>query len=87
MLPPRIRFSDFFCFFSLLLDFVLLFFSLHFSLGGRQQHHSKALESKASIDGIRKEMAERLASLQPRPGNREVEHYAARASPLWCEYE
>ena len=59
-------------------------FSPPFFLGGLT---AAALKSEAAVDGNRKEMADRVASLQARLGNRELENYAVRASPLWYEYD
>ena len=41
-----------------------------------------ALKSEAAVDGNRKEMEDRVASLPARLGNREPKEYAARASAL-----
>ena len=46
-----------------------------------------ALESGAAVDGNWKKLADRVARLHARLGNSELENYAARASPLWYEYE
>ena len=62
----------------------LFSFSPSFFLGGAT---AAALKSKAAVDGKRKEVADRVASLQAclLIGNRELESYAARASPLSFE--
>ena len=46
-----------------------------------------ALKSEAAVDGNRMDMADCMASLQARLGDRELENFVARASPLSYEYE
>ena len=46
-----------------------------------------ALKSETAVDGNNKKVADRLATVQARLCNRELENYAARASPLRYEYE
>ena len=44
-----------------------------------------ALKSEAAVDGNRKEVADRVSSVQPRLGSTEPENCAARASPLFYD--
>ena len=59
-------------------------FSPSFCLGGATV---AALKSETAVDGNKKEVADRVASLQARLGSTKLETYAAHASPLWYEYE
>ena len=74
-----------FCFFVLLFVQLVFPFSPSFFLGAAT---AAALKSVAAVAGNRKDVADRVTSLQGRPlSNRDLENYAAdRASALWYEY-
>ena len=59
-------------------------FLLSFFLGGAT---AATMKSEAAVDGNIKDVTDRVASLQARLGSRKLKNYAARASPLWYEYE
>ena len=70
--------GEFFFFFFAVVRLVLRLWP-SFLLGGAT---AAAPKSEAAVDGNRKEVADRVASLHARLGNRELENYAACASPL-----
>ena len=69
--------------FFLLLFGLFFFFFLHFPRGGAT---AQDLKSEAAVED-RKEMADRVPSLQAHLGNRALENCVPRDPPLWYEYE